>query len=238
MSVAQNAYKSQAMTQQREQLILDHLEFVRHVLGKMISQLPPDVDQENLESAGVLGLCEAANNFDPNMGTQFRTFAYPRIRGAILDELRRNSPLPQKVIQNITRIRRACESLPPPITPEDVAVATGLELEDVEIALDAMRLSKFQRWDDPSNMPNTVLDRRTKRPDTNVAQSEVRAALVEAIMNLPEKERRVLTLYYMEDLRLKEIGTLLSLSESRISRILTRAQLRLRHILGSEEDLL
>jgi RNA polymerase sigma factor for flagellar operon FliA len=238
MSVAQNAYKAQAVSVQRDQLIMEHLEFVRHILGRLISQLPPDVDQENLESAGILGLVEAAQHYDPQRGASFKTFAYTRIRGAILDELRRNSPLPQKVIQNITKIRRVSEARQGPISPEDLSQATELSLEEIEIALDAMRLSKFQRWEDPANMPNGVLDRRTRRPEAQIAENEMRSALIEAILKLPEKERRVLTLYYMEDLRLKEIGTVLSLSESRISRILSKAQFRLKQLLGSEEDLL
>src|SRR4051794_2131254 len=90
-------YQRQADQQKRDELIVSHLPLVKHVIGRVIGDVPPGVDVENLESAGVLGLVEAAARFDPSRNANFKTFAYLRIRGAIVDEMRRNSPLPQHV---------------------------------------------------------------------------------------------------------------------------------------------
>src|SRR5690349_24935646 len=100
-----------AQQSQRDRLILSHLGLVRHVAGKLLAQLPPGLDAENLEAAGILGLVEAAAHYDPARGTQFNTYAYPRIRGAILDELRRNSPPPQQVLEDAARVHLADEEL-------------------------------------------------------------------------------------------------------------------------------
>ena len=89
----------------RDELIVSHLPLVKHVIGRMIGELPPGIDVDNLESAGVLGLVESAGKYDPNRNTQFKTYAYMRIRGSILDELRRNSPLPQHMLERIAAIR-------------------------------------------------------------------------------------------------------------------------------------
>src|SRR5207253_2587988 len=97
-------------------MILSHLPLVRHVIGRLAAQLPPGTDVENLESAGTLGLVEAAGNFDPARGSDFGTYAYGRIRGAVLDELRRNCPLPQHMLERVARVRRAYEELRPPVT--------------------------------------------------------------------------------------------------------------------------
>src|SRR5262245_61098490 len=102
--------------QVRDELIVSHLPLVKHVIGRLIGELPPGVDIENLESAGVLGLVEAAGRFDPTQNAQFKTFAFLRIRGAILDELRRASPLPQHMLERVSRIRKAYRTLPAPVT--------------------------------------------------------------------------------------------------------------------------
>src|SRR3954469_25606357 len=120
------AYQRQADQTRRDDLILGHLPLVKHVIGRLVGGLPPGVDAENLESAGVLGLVEAAAKFDPSRNAQFKTFAYLRIRGAIVDELRRNSPLPQHVLGRVSAIRRACRTLPHPVTVDAIVAATGL----------------------------------------------------------------------------------------------------------------
>ncbi len=109
--------------------------------------MPAAVDQENLEGAGLLGLVEAAQHFDPTRGVSFKTFAYRRIRGAILDELRRNTPLPQKILRQISQVRRICETLRSPVTPEMIQELTGMSEAEVERTLEAMRLG-FINLDD------------------------------------------------------------------------------------------
>src|SRR6185369_4427005 len=97
------------------------LSLVRHILGRLAAKLPYGVDLENLEAAGTLGLVEAANRFEPERGIHFKTFAYTRIRGAIYDELRRNCPLPQELLERVAQVRQALQSLAPPIRVEALA---------------------------------------------------------------------------------------------------------------------
>lgn len=219
-----NPYQSIASKSRRDGLILDHLEMVRHVVGKLVAQLPAGVDVENLESAGVLGLVEAANNFDPTRGIQFKTFAYVRVRGAVLDELRRNSPLPQQMLQTVARIRKAYRDLPAPVTVEALVTATGLTTEEVTDGLAAIRMTRILSLDGSADPIGTRLDdERQERPDTQAEREEQRRLLTQAIEALPPRERIIVTLYYLEDLRLKEIGEVMQLSESRVSRLLNAA---------------
>jgi RNA polymerase sigma factor for flagellar operon FliA len=207
---------------QRNELILAHLPLVRHVISRLRAKCPRGIDLENLEAAGVLGLVEAANRFEPERGTRFETFAYMRIRGAVLDELRRNCPLPQHLLERIARVRAAYKRLPPPVTVEQLAEATGLAADDVTECLSALRLTRAVSWDD---IVGTPLARAAdgERPEQQIESAEQRKLLGEAIAQLPERERLVVTLYYLEELRLKEIGLVLELSESRVSRLLKTA---------------
>src|SRR5438132_1518967 len=101
------------------------------------------MDVENLEAAGTLGLVEAANHFDPDRGVQFKTYAYTRIRGAVLDELRRNCPLPQPMLQRAAKVRQAYEELQQPVTLEALATATQLSADEVADCLAALRLTRM-----------------------------------------------------------------------------------------------
>jgi RNA polymerase sigma factor for flagellar operon FliA len=191
---------------------------------------------ENLEAAGTLGLVEAANNFDPSRGVQFKAFAAIRIRGAVLDELRRNCPLPQHMLERVAKVRKACEDLPPPVTVEALAAATGLSHDDTLDCLAAIQMTRPVPWDDSDEFASKTPDCRAERPDAELERQEQKRVLKEAIASLPERERLTVTLYYAEDLRLKEIGQVLNLSEARVSRILNAALLHLRKALraGSE----
>ncbi len=217
------AYTQIAAQSRRDELILEHLPLVRHILGKLAAQLPPGVDVENLESAGVLGLVEAANSFDPARGNQFNTFAFLRIRGAILDELRRNCPLPQQMLERVAQVRKAYKQLPPPVTVDALAAATGLSTDEVADSLAAFRMTRMVSLEGAADTVGTRLDERQERPDTLAERAELSRLLTEAIESLPPRDRLTVTLYYKEDLRLKEIGQILELSESRVSRLLNAA---------------
>lgn len=226
ISSAEQAYQ-RSHHLDRDALVLDHLRLVRHVLKRHISELPDGVDIENLEAAGTLGLVEAAHNFDPSRGVPFGAFARRRIHGAILDELRRNSPLPQSMMARISKIRKCLESAPSPTTPEWIADATGLSPDEVSAALEAMRLSRMRSWDDHDGIPWDLAHEQSTSPDTFAERQELCQLMAEAIQGLPEKERIVLALYHQEDLRLREIGELMGLSESRVSRLVATAEFRL-----------
>jgi len=207
---------------------MDHLEYVRQILFKM--RLPPKVDHENLESSGVLGLIEAANQYDSDRGVAFKTFAFVRIRGAILDELRRNSPLPQRMLQRVSKVRAAYEKLDPPVELADVARLTDLSLGDVTECLEAIRLIQPEPWNDLASMVETRAAEQDQ-PSVIVEHRERQALMIECIEALPERDRILISMYYMDDLRLVEIGAVLGIAESSVSRALSKAEFRLKELI-------
>jgi RNA polymerase sigma factor for flagellar operon FliA len=223
VETATRAYNRVAVQAQRDELIVNHLPLVRHVLGRLAAELPSGVDVENLEAAGALGLVEAANSFNVEKGVKFETFARHRVRGAMLDELRRNSPIPQHLFAGLALVRKAYRVMPPPVTVDKLAAATGLSDDKVTDCLAAIRLTRIlsldQRADNTADWP----DERQGRPDAAMDDAEQRQLLAEALEALPEQARLVVTLSFLEDLRLKEIGAVLRLSESRVCRLLSQA---------------
>lgn len=209
----------------RDELVVNHLWLVRHIMGKVAARLPSGVDVDNLESAGMLGLVEAAGRFDTDRGVDFKSFATQRIRGAIFDEARRNCPLPQDVMQRVTQVTKAQERFSGHATVEQLVAETGLsqdEVLDALIAIPLIRPGPLEHVEfDPS-------DRSSDSPDAAIELEEQKQLLADGIVALPERERLVVSLYYRDDLRLKEIGEVLDLSESRVSRILASAHNRLR----------
>ncbi len=235
MERATKTYTRIAAQSQRDDLILAHLSLVRHVIGKLIVEFPDGVDRENLEAAGTLGLVEAATKFDPNRGIEFKTFAFARVRGAVLDELRRNCPLPQQMLQLIGRVRKAREELPPPVTLDALAAAVGLNLEELGDCLAAMQLTRMTHWDQTVEESAAGVDDQQRAPEIMAEQEEQKALLAQAIEALPQRERLAVTLYYLEDLRLREIGKALGLSESRVSRVLNGALFTLGEYMRARE---
>lgn len=231
MSDGIQAYQKQADLQRRDELILSHLPLVKHVIGRLVGGLPPGVDVENLESAGVLGLVEAAGKFDPSRNAQFKTFAYMRVRGAILDELRRNSPLPQHMLERVALLKKAQRDLPHPVTVEALAGATGLTPDEVADALAAERFGKTVSWEQSAEPNGWSPAGTAEPPDAEAERWEAVQQLAGAIEALPPKERLAVTLYYREDLRLKEIAEVMKLSPSRISRLITKATFELGEML-------
>jgi len=229
-------YSRTAGAQQRDGLILEHLWLVRHIVGRLRTHLPAGADVENLEAAGVLGLVEAAQKYDAQRGVRFHTFAYGRVRGAIVDELRRNCPLPQHVLERLGRVRRAMKALPAGARLEAVADKAGLDLDETTDCLAALRLTRLVSMDGGDVEWKDRLKDADAEPEQIAQESERRRLLAQAIARLPEKERLVLTLYYMEDLRLKEIAAVMGLSESRVSRLLSAALQRVGIELRGQED--
>lgn len=222
-------YSRTAEQTARDSLIVGHLWLVRHLIGKISARLPAGVDVENLQAAGVLGLVEAASRFDASRGVDFKAFAALRIRGAIIDEARRNCPLPQDVLRRVTLVAKAHERLASPATVEDLVRETGLTSDEVLDALIAMPFVHVRSLEQLETDP----EGEGHAEESAQEREEQKQLLAEAILALPERERLVITLYYKEDLRLKEIGQVLKLSESRVSRILASAQLQLRQYICS-----
>ena len=211
----------------RDQLIMDNIDYVARILSTMAFNVDGSDARENLLSAGVVGLVEAANSFDPSQGKSFRTFAYRRISGAIVDEMRRQSPVPQTVLKQIGIVKKAYQRLEPPVTPEDLAHETNLALDEIITCLEAMRFIKPADWNDLDDVVHASWRASETSVEFHIEAEERKQMLARSIEELPERERLVLTLYYNEELNLAEIGNVMDLSESRVSRVLASARFRL-----------
>ena len=225
-------------TEERDKLILDHIPLLRHLVGRM-SLDTSRVDRDDVYGFGMLGLIAATDAWEKGRGLEFSTFAYTKIRGAILDELRRTDFLPRGRRDKVRRLDRVVtrleqeRGLPP--TPEELAERMGLPIEEVdEILLTARTAYDVSLQDGDERTLGTMLsDPKSCDPVGSAEWEETKAALVKAIEDLPDQERTVVALYYAEDLLLKEIGELLGVSESRVSQIHTRALYRLNRKLAS-----
>jgi RNA polymerase sigma factor for flagellar operon FliA len=179
VSDAVQTYRDLARQSRRDQMIMEHLPLVRHLVGKLTAELPAGVDVENLEAAGVLGLVEAATNYDPEREARFKTFAYLRVRGAILDELRRNCPLPQPMLEMLARVRAAYRTLPSPVSVAALARATGLSEDEISDCLAAARLTRMVSLSPDSRGWTTgAIGRKRlwsvpKRPDCSIRRSRI-----------------------------------------------------------------
>ncbi len=213
-----------------EQLILDNVDYVRKILSTITVGLPTNYDRENLEQAGIVGLVETANSYDPGRGVVFRTYAYPRIRGAIVDEMRKNSPVPQQMLNYIRKVKDAHQVLDSPVTPEMIADYLNLPLDKILQVLEAMRFMQPQQWNDFFGVIHSSWRSNSQGPSQELELIEKKKVVADCIERLPDRERLVLTLYYTEDLTLAEIGKVIGISESRVSRVLASATFRLKEL--------
>lgn len=217
---------------QRNQAIEKYDYLVKRIAHHLLVRLPDSVQFDDLVQAGMLGLLESFGKYDPSKGASFETYAGIRIRGSMLDEMRRGDWAPRSVHRNARRVTDAMRSVEHETGKEasdrDVAAAMEVTLQDYyAIIRDAAtcRLVSYEEVndsDDPSKLPYIEVG------DHGVEREELMRLLVEAMANLPQRERLVMSLYYDEELNLKEIGSILGVSESRISQILSQATLRVR----------
>jgi RNA polymerase sigma factor FliA len=213
----------------REQLILDHMPLLHHIVGRMAWDMPGKVDREDLLGFGIIGLIAAADSFEPERGLQFSTYAFPRIRGAILDELRRMDFLPRGRREKVRALDRAVAALEQelglPPTPAELAERLGTSEDEVDEILHSARVAGAVSLDDgPSDdLASLLADPHSDDPENSAEWNELKLLLVGAIADLPESERTVITLYYAEELLLRDIGEIMGVSESRVSQIHSRA---------------
>jgi RNA polymerase sigma factor for flagellar operon FliA len=225
----------------RARLLQQYLPLVRNVAGRMAIGFPRSVELQDLINTGVIGLVEAFSNFDPSRGVKFETYAVPRIRGAILDELRALDWVPRSTRARSREIERASTSLENdhgrPPTSEELAKKIGCTVEELMSAIgDASCTTLLSldetvyREDDNHQVPRieVISDKSSSSALGDLEKSELRAFLVTAIDRLTEQEKLVIALYYFEELTLKEIGEVMSISESRVSQIHTKAVIKLR----------
>ncbi len=238
--------------QKRNELIIKYAPLIKYVAGRLAMRLPPNVDINDLISAGVMGLIDAINRFDPSRNIQFKTFAEFRIRGAMLDELRSLDWVPRSVRKKAALLEKTYQELEQqlgrPAEDEEVAEALGITIDEFYHLLEETKNISFI---DIENIKRKIPDLNEEdifdliedpdQPDPfeDCELQELRDILAEAIDELPEKEKLVLSLYYYEGLTMREIGEILGYTESRISQLHSKALTRLRGKLkGRLEDYL
>jgi len=224
-----------------------YLPLVRNVAARMAMGFPRSVELTDLINTGVIGLIEAFGNFDPDRGVKFETYAVPRIRGAILDELRALDWVPRSTRAKSREIERAMNSLENKLgrPPEKTELAKYLDITEKELhlALDDVSSTSILSLDeviypedDNRQLPRieTVSDTSMGSVLAEIEKGELRSFLVVAIDHLTKQEKLVIALYYFEELTLKEIGEVMSISESRVSQIHTRAVMKLRNMVKEQ----
>ncbi len=227
------------MTLSREEMIEKHLTLVKYVAGRIPISLPPHLDGEDLISYGIFGLMDAVDKFDPSRGVKFETYASQRIRGAILDAVRQQSWAPRSVIEKLRRVNDAYKTfeggeVEP--TEEDLAREAEMSVKDFRLALGEVNrlsmdsLEQFLMGDfsGQSRVGDLLEDTSSPNPEETYLDEEIRKGLVKALSALPARDYLVVSLYYGQELTLKEVGQVLGVSESRVSQLHSKALLRLK----------
>lgn len=222
--------------QAREWLLVHYASLIKFVAGRLAAGLPKSVDTADLVSAGVFGLMNAIDRYEPRHGAKFETYAIPRIRGAILDSLRALDWVPRAVRSRSRTIETTISQLEHELgrSPTDEEIASKIRISDGEFQkwLTDIALSAIGPLDhvmaENTAAPTHSDAYNASSPDAVVDAMELRNVMRNEIKKLPERERTVLVLYYDENLTLSEIGEVLGVSESRVSQIHTKAVLQLR----------
>lgn len=224
----------------REQLILKYLHLVRYVVSRMPITLPISIATEDLISYGTMGLMEAVERFDPERGLKFETYAVTRIRGSIIDQLRFQDWIPRGVRRRskelVQTIQKMEEELGRQPTDEELAERMGISKQKLSVMLSESQNLMLSLDDtfgnDSSGSSMTLLDmvedKNSPDPQGEFEAGELRKRLAQAIASLPEREKLLIALYYHENMTLREIGDIISVSESRACQLHAQAILRLR----------
>lgn len=234
-------YRKTKSPQLRDKFIRQYMPLVKYVAGKLAVGMPGSVEFDDLVGFGQFGLLDAIEKFDPGKNVKFKTYAVTRIRGAIFDELRQLDWVPRSVRQKSREIEDTIVELESKLgrTATDAEIAEKLGVSESEYQQTVMKvsgtsvLSLNDVWysgndNDHMSIGDSIESPSSLNPDVIVEREEIRKVIIEAINELPEKEKMVIVLYYHEDLTFKEIGQVLEVSESRISQLHTKANLRLR----------
>lgn len=230
----------------REKLILEYAQLVKLVAGRLVMYLGYNVEYDDLVGYGIFGLIDAIDKFDPGKEVKFETYASLRIRGAILDQIRKMDWIPRTVRQRQKKISEAIKEIEArtgkEATDEEIAEAIGISTTEYDEWQSQMKVTGVVSLDEFVEAGSDVSDSnglssRADRPEEALEKEELKQKLAEALQTLTEKEQKVILLYYYEDLTLKEISNILEVSESRVSQLHTKALNKMKNKLGSYMDI-
>ena len=242
-------YKLHGDPAAREALIKQYAHLVKITVGRVVTSLPPNIERDDLISAGVVGLIKAVDQYDISRQVKFETYAIALIRGAVLEMLREEDWVPRSVRERVKNLERTYlqleTTLGRPASEEEVAKALGIEIEELHSLLADTGRATLLSLDDAIVGADgnerihllDVIDDDYASPLAEIESREMRRTLGTAIDRLPDRERLVISLYYFEGLTFKEIGKILSVSESRVYQLHTQAVLRLRGYLSRDAAL-
>ena len=243
--IAKSPSARRAYEDRREALIKEFTSTIKYLASRLSVRLPSYLDAEDLFSVGLIGLLNAFERYDPTREAKFKTYAEYRIRGAMLDEIRSMDWIPRSVRDRITLLQRTCEGLQRklgrPPTEEEIGEKMQLSQEELSDFMTRSQGAFVLSLDDlesqepePRRLLQCLADQSARDPLAELVGEAKRKQLAAAIEGLPQKERLVLTLYYYEELTMKEIGKTLSVTESRVSQLHSQALLRLKSSLKIE----
>jgi RNA polymerase sigma factor FliA len=237
----------------KDEIVIEYAPLIKYIAQKIAARLPSNIELDDLISCGVIGLMDAIQKFDPTRDNKFKTYAEFRVRGAILDELRAQDWVPRSIREKAKLVERAYAKLESnlgrPAIDEEMCKELNLTQEEFYDLLNKAKSVSLLNIDDSTTfnrgdkklMAGLMEDSRSNNPFSAVSYKDARDKIKEGIMSLPEKQRLVLSLYYYEDLNLKEIGQVLTVTESRVSQLHTQAIMKLRaklkNVFESPEDL-
>ncbi len=237
------AWRAYGETLSEEENLKNHMPLVRSVVDRMRASLPPHIDVEDLYSVGLLGLIQALRRFDPTHGVTFASYATLRIRGAVLDELRRVDWMSRSLrvkAKKVTDVIASIEQrLGRPATESEVASELGISTEEYSALLDELRPLSYVELDsvageeDDTSMHDLVPDESQPTASDQAMKNELIKLVVERLQKLPEMQRKILAMYYFENMRLAEIAKVFGVTESRICQIHTQAVLGLKTYIRS-----
>lgn len=240
-------YSKYKTNEGREKIIIEYASLVKIVAGRLSMYLGYNVDYDDLVGYGIFGLIDAVDKFDYSKGVKFETYASFRIRGAILDEIRKMDWIPRTLRQKQRKIDAAFHKIETEqgrlATDEEVARELEISLEELDTWQSQTKVSNLLSLDEYLEQGSEVkmessLSSQYETPEKIVEKQELKEILIKTLETLTEKEKRVIILYYYEDLTLKEISSILEVSESRISQLHTKALQKLKLKLGNNMDIL
>jgi RNA polymerase sigma factor FliA len=234
-------FKESGDEEARSRLAERYLSLVKYSIDRIAYKLPDFIDREDLISEGILGLLDALDKFDPSKAIKFETYAVVRIRGAVLDSLRQMDWVPRSLRQKSREIENAFfvveRELGRPATDEEISAHLGISIEELNgtisdvssaVVYSFEELLQMSDEDKPLPFITRVKNSQVSDPSDALVKSEIRKMLITAVDRLPENEKTVIGLYYVQNLTLKQIGEVLNVTESRACQIHTKALVRLK----------